>query len=72
MGMIEQLAGTLQSEHSSIHVHLLRALLILATDHQGAQQECRRPELQLVPILRYKIKNLKDKDEYQVEPKTLV
>ncbi|XP_033752609.1 hsp70-binding protein 1-like isoform X2 [Pecten maximus] len=67
IGMIDQLVGHLQEEHSSYHEHLMSALLTIVRDHPRACEECHRHELNLISTLNDRIEFLKGKEEFQEE-----
>jgi len=66
MGMVDQLVGLLQENHSSFHEHLMSALLTIVQDHPQAMQECQKTELNLRNTLTDRLELLKDKEEFQV------
>lgn len=79
MGFVEQLAAlVVQQQHPGFNSgvsnsggrsleHLLSALLTLIKDHDGAQSECRRPELGLRQSLEYHLRSIAGKDEFREE-----
>ncbi|XP_077994210.1 hsp70-binding protein 1-like [Glandiceps talaboti] len=67
MGFIQQLVALIQTPHDASHEHLLSVLINLVTGHPGCIKECQQPGLQLGETLRQKLKDLKDKEEYQEE-----
>ncbi|UYV80247.1 HSPBP1 [Cordylochernes scorpioides] len=67
MGLVEQLAALLRSDHDLSHEHLLSLLLAMARDHAPSRQACQRPELQLSSLLRERLTSLGGKEEYREE-----
>lgn len=67
--LISQLSNNVQicdeGRKSSVE-HLLNAVLAIATDHESAQEICRKPELQFKNLLDFVIKNSEDNDQYMV------
>ena len=66
IGMIDQLVGHLCEEHSTLHEHLMSALLAIVSDHPRSISECVRPELRTVELLKERQKDLQGKDEFRV------
>lgn len=66
MGMIDQLVGHLQEEHSSFHEHIMSALLAIVRHCPRACQECHRHELNIIPTLKQRVEVLTGKEEFQV------
>ncbi len=66
MGLVEQLAALLQTEHSGAHEHITAALLCLVQNNPKAVHECLRPELNLLSYLQSTKKLLEDKEEFLV------
>ncbi|KAK6634090.1 hypothetical protein RUM44_004698 [Polyplax serrata] len=68
--LISQLSNNVQicdeGRKSSVE-HLLNAVLAIATDHESAQEICRKPELQFKNLLDFVIKNSEDNDQYMEE-----
>ncbi len=67
MGMVHQLIGLLQTEHTPTHEHFMSALLNLVMDHQGCINDCRQPALGFKEFLTAREEFLKGKPEYQEE-----
>ncbi|XP_060086382.1 hsp70-binding protein 1-like [Ylistrum balloti] len=67
IGMIDQLVGHLQEEHSSFHEHIMSALLTIVRDNPRACTECQRHELNLLSTLNDRVDLLKGKEEFQEE-----
>ncbi|XP_064600577.1 hsp70-binding protein 1-like [Liolophura sinensis] len=67
IGMVDQLVGLLGQPHTACHEHMMSALLALVTDHERAQQEAQRPQLQLCSLLQNRMHTLQGKEEFQEE-----
>ena len=66
MGMIEQLIGLLNEEHSGFHEHLMSALLTIVKDHSRSLRECLRPEFDLITVLQTRKTELHGKEQFRV------
>ncbi|XP_038052006.1 hsp70-binding protein 1-like [Patiria miniata] len=67
MGMVHQLIGLLQTDHTPTHEHFMSALLNLVTDHTGCIDDCRQPELHFKEFLTARQEFLNGKPEFQEE-----
>ncbi|XP_071809317.1 hsp70-binding protein 1-like [Asterias amurensis] len=67
MGMVHQLIGLLQLEHSPTHEFFMSALLNLVMDHQGCINDCKQPDLGFKEFLTAREELLKGKPEYEEE-----
>ncbi|XP_022083590.1 hsp70-binding protein 1-like [Acanthaster planci] len=67
MGMVQQLIGLLQTDHTPTHEHFMSALLNLITDHKDCISDCQQPELGFKEFLTARQEFLKGKPEFQEE-----
>lgn len=64
IGMIDQLVGHLNEEHSNFHEHVMSAMLAIVRDHPRSVEECQRSELDLHNVLQQRIKFLTGKEQF--------
>ena len=69
-GAVEQLVTLLKSSpHSTLHEHLMAALLAIVTDNAVARERCLEDQLDLKTFLCGRMKEIQDKEEWEVSGK---
>lgn len=66
MQMVHQLVAMLRMPHSAVHEHLIKALVISATDYPEIAEQCRDPDLHLEALLEERMTSLKGQEEFEV------
>ena len=66
MGMIEQLISLLHSDHTTFHEHLMSGLVTIVNDHARSIEACQQPELQFEQLLRRRLDEIGEKEEFLV------
>lgn len=67
-GAVEQLVTLLKSSpHSTLHEHLMAALLAIVTDNAVARERCLEDQLDLKTFLCGRMKEIQDKEEWEDE-----